>query len=198
MQVNETNQADSIELFRQGKPGAAKSIFNQLQPGLVCYAMKFVGEKHPAEDIVSEAFLKIWERRGKFKSFSVLKSYLYTTVRNDSINWLKANQRSQVARVSWMYSEPSEQSQFEWLVEADTLQRLQTAMEQLSPQSRKIIEMTFFLGKKGAVIAQELGISHSTVKTQKQRGLEKLRKVLATGLSVLIAGAVIVNVDGLC
>jgi RNA polymerase sigma-70 factor (ECF subfamily) len=176
--------------FRQGREESFTQVFKALCPALCGYSMRLIGDWAAAEDIVQEAFVKIWERRAQFLQFAVLKSYLYTTVRNDSLQWLRRENRKQTKeRTSQQGEQDNERSKLEDLIRAEVIRELIAGVEILPPQCRQVISL-FYEGKNTREVAETLQISQGNVKVQKGRGLELLRKrlpdLLAVGLAFLI------------
>ena len=171
--------ANLLEDFRAGKQTAFTEIFHAHYSALSYYSYKITNDQESAQDIVSESFIKIWERCAMFFEINVLKSYLYTTVRNASINCLKNNAKIRPLPDD-VDSEKlqSENLAFQHIIEAEVFDILTSALHELSPQGRQVIQMIYFEGKKTRVVAKELGVSQSTVKTQKGRALVKLKKSL--------------------
>lgn len=165
--------------FRQGRERSITIIFNQLYTTLCFYAVRITNNQAAAEDIVEESFIKIWDRRENFFHFQVIKSFLYTTVRNASINWVKQN-KSQENALNGGYSAFKEtaNSKLEDLISVETFRELYIALDNLPPQCRKIITMLFIEGKKPGQVAEELQLSVANVSTQKKRGIMLLRKIL--------------------
>ena len=121
--------------------------------------------------------MKIWERRTIFFEINVLKSYLYTTVKNASLNWLKQNGKTKTLTEDVANEKlQCENLAFQQVVEAEVFDILTSALDELSPKGKRIIQMIYFEGKKIREVAEELGVAQSTVKTQKQREMIKLKK----------------------
>ena len=68
--------------------GFAK-LFDELYSPLCRYCLKLVGDMELAEDIVQEQFVYLWENRKRLDNSGSLKSYLFTAVKNKSVNHLK-------------------------------------------------------------------------------------------------------------
>ncbi|WP_431213806.1 RNA polymerase sigma factor [Puia sp. P3] len=164
--------------FRQGRDESFTQVFKALCPVLCGYSARLTRDWPAAEDIVQEAFVKIWERRTQFYQFVVLKSYLYTTVRNDSLQWLRRENRKQAKDLSSQQEEPDNQrSKLEDLIRAEVIRELSAVVETLPPQCRQVISL-FIEGKNTREVAQTMQISQGNVKVQKGRGLKLLRKQL--------------------
>ena len=165
-----------MEGFRLGHQKCFTEVFNLFYASLCHYSLKITQDQAVAEDIVEDSFIKIWERRDMFFEINVLKSYIYTTVRNASLNWIKKDRNiiflsENIEQVVLFDADDS----FKHIIGSEVFNKLSKALEKLSPQSRQIIKMIFFEGKNTRTVAEELGISQSTVKTQKGRSLHKLK-----------------------
>jgi RNA polymerase sigma-70 factor (ECF subfamily) len=183
-------ETELLSGFRQGREESFSQVFKALCPALCGYSMRLTSDWAAAEDIVQEAFVKIWERRTLFFKFAVLKSYLYTTVRNDSLQWLRRENRKQMKERTSQQGEPdNERSKLEDLIRAEVFRELNAGVQTLPPQCRQVISLIFD-GKNTREVAEALQISESNVTTQKGRGLQLLRKrfpdLLAVGPTVFL------------
>lgn len=182
------NETELLEGLRKGAEHCYSALFNALYPVLCYHALQYTGEQLISEDIAEEAFIKIWNRRGDFFHLNELKSFLYLTVRNASIDWLRKNKRDAERQKAWNgASAGSEKNAFDILVESEIFRELHTAIDRLPHQTRRIITMTYFEGKKNKEVADELGISVSTVKNLKAWGLKKLKNNLPLSLFSLLS-----------
>ena len=179
--------------LRQGQQHCFAAIFGEYYSALCLYAFRITKDQTAAEDIVEESFIKIWERREDFFHINVLRSFLYTTVRNASINWRKQHQRQQnLLQNEYAFLLGNADSKLENMIIAELFRDLYTAIEKLPAQSRQVISMHYFDGKKTSEIAKELDISPAHASTQKKRGLVLLRKLLPTQ-SFLFSLALLLN-----
>lgn len=141
-----------------------------------------------AEDLVQQAFVKLWEYRGRLDVSWSLKAYLYKTVHNACLNRLRAGKvRSKyldynAQQLNDMYTPPDDTS-------PELLERFQRAMEALPPQCRHIFELSRFETLKYREIADQLGISIKTVETQMGKALRLMRTQLADYLVTLFGAA---------
>ncbi len=178
--MNSLNQTPANDL-------AFKSVFDESYSGLLYFSNNLIGDKAEAEDIVQNAFITYWKRKDAIGSESqVIKSFLYTTVRNSCLDLLKHRLvirkfRDQLER------NPMEENLIEnQIIYAEVLSELFGAIEKLPAGSRKVLEMSYLQGKKNYEISEELGLSVNTIKTQKQRALRLLRSKLAPSTFVLL------------
>ena len=167
-------------LFSQGKEEGFNWFFRQFYPALTLFAFRMIHDKPASEDIVSQAFVKTWQRHHLFASAGDIRAYLYQVVRNDALKWIQQRQRGEKAiqdlRYLWL---PNQQKDhFHHLVEAETLRQLREVIDMLPAQCGNIFRLLYLEGKTVREVAETMQLSVSTVKTQKKRGLDFVRKRL--------------------
>lgn len=152
---------------------AFKVLYEEYYKALVFYAVNFVGRVHVAEDIVQELFVTIWEKRLTFLSFASFRTYLYNSVRNASLDYLKHQdvEANYIEALSHSYQEISDTND---LAEEEVRRLLYREIDRLSPQMRRIFLM-YMEGKKNEEIARILNVSTETIKTQRKRALKLLK-----------------------
>ena len=146
---------------------------------LCSHAVKYVGSKSIAEDIVSEIFLRFYSNRSFENIESSYRLYLYRAVRNRSFSYLKyeLNRNDSLEdKHSYELSDaerPDSISQFE-----EMYQDVQNAVNRLPIDRRKIYLLNRFEGKKYAEIAEELHLSVKTVEVQLYRANKFISSIL--------------------
>lgn len=164
--------------FQQGDEQALAFIYREFHPALSLYAHRWVEDRSIAEEIASEALVKTWKMHWKLNSYSGIRAYLYKTVRRDSQRALKKERK--ISEIHRAVNNPTqtEETAFDHLVRTEVYRFIHSALKDLSPGSRRVLIMHYLEGKTTSEIATELHLSDSTVRTQKTRGLETLRKKL--------------------
>ena len=154
-------------------------LFKTYYPRLCHFSFQIVRDKVNAEDVVQEAFIKYWNQREEIASHNIaVKNFLYSTVRNASLNLIRHD------KVIGNYLEQQDPSPIEEfniihsIMRSEVLAELHMALDTLPESCKRISKMGYLDGMKNNEIAQKLGISVNTVKTQKQRGLQLLRLIL--------------------
>ena len=180
-----SNSYDSTwdeNLFRQN--------YDAYYKALVVFAMKFIVSQELAEDIVQDVFFAVWQNRVDMCNKSAVRSYLFTGVRNRCIDSLRrGNMMSSYIRdVTESNSAFSKQSVEEIENEIFTEEvfvKLFESIDKLSPRQREILKLNME-GKKLTETADMLNVTYDTVKTQKKRAIEALRKSLVGNKSILL------------
>ena len=186
--MSEFSEKELIEELRNGGEKAFSKVFNHYYKGLCAYSYTFLKDYDASEEIVQDFFAELWENRTLRKVNISLKLYLYRTIHNKCINHLKSLSVSQGRMALYAKYMQEEIELIDMDTESDMYERFFTetfekdvyeAIEALAPQQKKIFELSRFRQKSYADIADELGISINSVKTQMSRALQKLRSALS-------------------
>lgn len=165
-------------LFQQGDEQALAFFFREFHPALALFASRWVQSRSIAEEIAADAFVKTWKMHWKLSSYLAIRTYLYKTVRRDSQLALKREQRRTEIHKLSQPPEITNDTPFDQTVRSEVYRLIHSALRNLSPGNRKVLTMHYLEGKTTGQIARELDLSTNTVKTQKARGLEALRKTI--------------------
>ena len=155
---------------------AYKELYTSLYGFLFSFARTIVHSRESAEEIVSDVFIKLWERRGELEKIENLKVYLYVATRNIAFNYLDKQRRSPTnsiddveAEFTSIYFDPEQ-----LLVTADMLALIQKAIDQLPPKCKMIFKLAKEDGLKYREVAEVLNLSIKTVENQLAIALEKI------------------------
>lgn len=170
----------SIEQINKLDAAAFRLLYKSYYKGLVCYAMRLIELSEPAEDIVQELFSNIWAKKMAFQSLVSFKVYLYNSVRNASLDYLKHKniegsylQKMLDAHPVYRTGEEDEEGFFS----EEVYRQLFETIDALPERCREVFLM-YMEGKKNEEVATALHVSIETVKTQKKRAMSILRKKL--------------------
>jgi len=180
-------EKELIDRVKEGDQVAFELLFHFYYRGLVIYSTQFTTDRMEAEEIVQEIFVKFWNKRQRLLSSESLKSYLFTSVKNSSLNFLKhkkveekyIRQMTELAASHLAY-EP------DLYIDSELQDRIRHAMELLPGKCREIFNMSRIIGMKNEAIAAELNISKRTVETQISKALKILRIELKDYSGILI------------
>jgi len=176
MMVTKQQENSFIDQFRNGSESAFKSIFGQFSKPLRFFAEAIIKDHQEAEDIVVETFLKLYKLKENFNDVRAIKSFLYLTTRNHCLDFLKYSKRTESRYKEMQYlSGQAERPIYEVLIEAEFIRQVYIVLETLPKECKKIIKMAFLEGLGNKEIAEKLGLSVSSVKNQKVRGLHLIR-----------------------
>lgn len=170
----------SIEALQAGDERAFTALFHYFYAALCYFSEKITGNRPAAEEIVGDIFMKVWQRHTAFEQLSSIKAFLYISVRNSSLNFLdkESNQRKQEQSFADL-SEPLEESVLNEIIRTEVLNEIYQAIGDLPEECSRVFKLLYRENKKPKEIAMQLGISVSTVNSQKQRGLMLLKRKLS-------------------
>ncbi len=192
MLLNSTNFDSEHEMalgFHQGDEKALAYFYREFHPALSLYANKLLQNRAIAEEIASEALIRIWRIHSELSNYHVIRSYLYKTVHRECVHTIKKKKKiAEVHQDASRLTQPVA-TPFDNLVRSEVYRIIHAALKDLSPANRKVITMHFLEGKTSVEIARELDLSSSTIRNQKMGALNALRKKLLppTFLFYLIA-----------
>jgi len=129
------------------------------------------GEWHLAEDLVQTALTKVWFHRHSLRSGNALESYTRTAMVNTSTQWWRRKWKGETP--TEVLPEPPGASQYGVVDDRDQLLR---ALATLPRRTRATLVLRYFEDLPEAEIAQIMGCSVGTVKSNISRGLAKLRE----------------------
>ena len=153
-----------------------KEIFDLYYLPVKSYAFQYVEDDEIVEDFVQDAFLKVWMKREDFYFVAAIKSFLYTSVKNACLDYLrhqKVQRRNEPELIMWLTEEGEE----EFILEEEIHAMVYDAIKDLSERSRRVVIMTME-GFSNPEIAEKLDVSVNTVKTIKLRAYRVLRERL--------------------
>lgn len=178
------NQALS-QGIRIGDETAFDALFRAWYTPLVRYAYRFTeGDQDEAEELVQEAFVKLWKQRDSLDLQHSVKAYLYRMVHNQALNRLRTQRiherytQHQTRQMAQEYESPKDDPELQ--------QRYRKVLDALPDQCRHVFELSRFEALKYREIAEQLGISIKTVETHMGKALRILRQELAEYLTIVL------------
>ena len=159
-----------IKLINSKQPAAFREVFNEFYNSLVYFGMRYVERMEIAEDLVQELFTNVWESKTQYASFTSFKTFLYTSVRNAALDYLK-HKSVEGKYISYTLEHPESAEELETRITEEEIYRLFLKILEELPERRKIIFKLHLQGKKNEEIARLLRISVETVKTAKKESV---------------------------
>ncbi len=165
---------------------AFEMLYNEHYAPLCHFAQRFVFDLDTAREIVQDVFVRIWEKKTSLPAEISLKNYLYTSVRNKCIDYLKhlnVKNEFRKKRIKEILDQGNNSSNtiddpLDGLITKELENAIKDAIETLPEKCREIFMLSRFKGLKYREIAKELNISVKTVETQMSRAFESLREKL--------------------
>jgi RNA polymerase sigma-70 factor (family 1) len=176
-----------IDNIRKGDTRSFEQVFNLYAENLVRYAATIVKDVDDAEDIVQQLFVSIWDKKGIPDVNTSLKSYLYKSVYNTSLNKLKqAKVKESYATHITYVSDGLTSGANAMMEQKETAARIEQAINELPEQCKLIFRMSRVEQLKYLEIADKLGLSVKTVENQMGKALKHMRERLKDYIMILI------------
>lgn len=171
------NELVLLAKYNDGDTNAFRYFYEKYYSVLVNFGAQYVTDDEIVKDICQNLFVTIWERKYQFKTSAAFRSFLYTSVRNRCLDYLKSNEYKKVTTLTDHSKLESDSFFQEKMLQEEVFLKLEELVKQLPKATRNVIEMGL-KGHKNDEIAQQLNISINTVKTHRKRGLVFLRKYM--------------------
>ena len=173
------NEETIIRQMKEGNQLAFTLLFNEYSKQVYSLSFKYLYNRELSEDVVQNVFFKIWEKRKDIDESRPFNRYLFTILKNDLLNVLRDRDK-EIFRISdnlnllnTLTNETEEPA-----LDEDQLRLVCKAIEQLSPQKRKIVELKISGKYSNQEIADQLNLSINTIKFQYSQALKELRMTI--------------------
>jgi RNA polymerase sigma-70 factor (ECF subfamily) len=155
--------------------------------GMIGFARIYVSDVSIAEEMVQNVFLNIWSRRASVELRTSIKSYLFRSVHNECLNYIKkmnVREKAHHEIASQMISYTNDAS--ESLQAVELRAKIQKVIQALPKQCAVVFRLSRNEQLSYAEIAQTLGISIKTVENQMGKALRILRSNLQEYIPIII------------
>ena len=148
------------QLLTKMNPKGMDLLFDVYYSRLVTWANTFLNNLEESEDLVQDFLIYLWENKTCQRIIpNALQSFLYISVRNRCLHAIK-KQGNQTYNTHY----------------EEILAQIEDMIEQLPPQSHKIITAVFIQGMKYQDVANQFNVSLSTVKTLVRNSIKTLQQ----------------------
>lgn len=174
------NNIVMLESINRWDEQSLKLIYQYHYKMLVAFGMQILNNLEEAEDAVQDVILKTWQQKNTFETDGQLRAYLFNGVRNRCLTMMEHKQVviSHQERLQREFREMAlEDNKTIALHKEEVYRQVFMAIDQL-PEKQKEIFLLAIEGKQNKEIAEILNLSVNTIKSQKRRGIERLRNML--------------------
>jgi RNA polymerase sigma-19 factor, ECF subfamily len=155
---------------------AYRQLFILLQPSLLQFATSITKSKQLSEEIVSDVFIKIWQKRQQLDKIENLPYYLFTAVKNHAINELQKQKKNLslaldevTVQFRSLYYDPEQK-----LITSEIIRLIQLSISQLPPRCQLIFKLIKEDGLKYKEVAELLHLSVKTIENQMTLAIKKI------------------------
>jgi RNA polymerase sigma-70 factor (ECF subfamily) len=169
---------DLMPLVKERDAEAFAALYDRHGRAAYSLAYRMMGEKQEAEDVVQEAFIKVWRSAGGYRvGRGSVRTWILSIVHNRGIDQIRSRthlrRKQDKIEASAPTSEPSEAFAETW---RNTQQeQVREALNTLPQEQLQILELAYFSGYTHVEIAERLDLPLGTVKGRMRLGLQKIR-----------------------
>ena len=169
---------DLISLVGQGDAGAFAVLYDRHGRAAYSLAYRMMGEKQAAEDLLQDAFLKLWRSATSYRADrGSVRTWLLSIIHNRGIDQLRSlaslRKTQDKIQASAPKSQPGEAFAESW--RNSQREQVREALGTLPKEQVKILELAYFSGYTHVEISELLGLPLGTVKGRMRLGLKKIR-----------------------
>lgn len=164
-----TSQKRVIEKAISNDREAQKSIFDEYAPKMLGVCRQYVKDSHHAEELMMSGFLKVFTNLKKFKGEGSFEGWIRRIMVNTCLSYLRKKNPIVITDEDFIYDDLSEEN-----LEKTSVEDIQKLIDMLPDGYKMVFNLYAIEGFKHTEIAEKLGISENTSKSQ----LFKARKYL--------------------
>jgi RNA polymerase sigma-70 factor (ECF subfamily) len=169
---------ETVERFKAGEDEAFSRIFRTCAPALFGTALRILGDRGLSEDVVQEAFVRLYRMRSRLRPDKSIAALLARITANLAIDLLRRRKRERWEALETEVADPKAAAR---PIDAriGTVEAINRAAGTLSPIYRTVLVLRYAHELAYEEIADTLKISVPAVALRLKRGKEQLRAALA-------------------
>lgn len=184
-EMKHLSDQELMKLVQDGDFSRAAEIFDRYSGRIYNFAYRFLKNSEAAEDATQEVFVKMMKYAKQFHGDAKLSTWLFSITANLCRDYLRKAENKHKEGEETLLTLPANQSYSPErnLEMRQNEERVQKALQSLTPEQREAILLSRYQGLSYAEIAQIAGCSEGAVKTRVFRAMETLKKLLSDPLS---------------
>lgn len=164
-----------IDLIADKKDNeACQLLYAHYHATLLDFSAAYLKSREPAEEIVNDVLYKVWLMKENIVEISNLRAYLFTAVRNASLNLLARLKKEQHLLSGLPFKDLASEDPESLIISMELYDCIRNAINALPPRCRQIYEMVRVDGMRNKDVAEKLQISVNTIDVQLAIALKKL------------------------
>ncbi|MGH2445716.1 MAG: RNA polymerase sigma factor [Candidatus Limnocylindria bacterium] len=182
--MNEDRRADArlADRIRSGDAEALGELYDRHASAALAVALRVVGGRDDAEDVVHDAFVAVWRKIDRFDAErGALRAWLMTVVRNRAIDRVRARRPGMglddADERSLLRTGPN--PTWELALRRASAADLRDALSELPDEQRRAVELAYFEGYTYREVAELTGVPPGTANGRLRLALGKLRDALS-------------------
>jgi len=171
------NDEALMSAVREGDLAKLGSLFDRYHLSLFDFLNRMTGNRHTAEDLVQEVFLRVLRYRATWRDGARFETWVFRIARNARADYYSGRESATPLTEEAMDSPDATPGPDDQLEQEHESVRLQAALMSLREDRRELIVLARYQGMKHEAIAELLGIDVGAVKVRIHRALKELREI---------------------
>ncbi len=173
-----TDEIRLIKQLRRGNEQSFEKIYGRYHRQLYAIAVSWLKDEELAEDAVQEVFLKLWTKKNELDPSRSLKNYLAVILKNHVLNMIRNAKRRILKNMEFDGSTTSDSPIEDQLFFSEYQRIVENGLDRLPAGKQQIFRLRRFEGMSNSEVAEKLGISILTVKSQFYQATKFIREYL--------------------
>lgn len=171
------SEAYIVDLLKTQDKRAIAMLYDHCGAALYGVVLRIVGSESIAEDVIQDAFIKIWKNADRYdRQKGSLFTWVLNITRNTAIDTIRSSHYKRRQQMQPLDKTFSMNRSFTSSINVDQI-GLKEVVEGLDYKYREVIDLIYFRGYTQKEVEEELKIPLGTVKTRVRIGLRELRKI---------------------
>jgi len=169
----------------EGSEAAFAELFNRHHQHLAAYIYQLTVSRELAEEVVQDVFLKVWNNRQSLKDVNNFRVWLFVISKHHTLNCLRKAVSDRIKHNEWIAHQSSVNQETE-MISDEKFELAARAINQLSPQQKKVYILSRIGKLRYEEIARQLNLSRETVKSYLKLATSSISKFVNSHSSFFI------------
>lgn len=161
--ITNMSEKELIKACKANDRNAQKALYNRYAPEMLALCRRYVGKMDDAEDVMVEGFFKVFTKINTYTGEGSFEGWIKRIMINEALMFLRKNNP---LKFSEEISDGVPQVEFPSIESELTAEQIIALLDELPPGYRAVFNLFVIEGFKHREIAQKLGISINTSKSQ--------------------------------
>lgn len=180
-------EIELLEKFKLQDSKAFSQLYTLYVKKIYAYALGILKSPALAEDVTQETFARLWEHATSVKSDQSIQPFLFTIVRNLSLNLIKqAAKQTFISDEMFSHMVSQQENGLQYTERKQTGEIIGKAIDQLPAKRRIIYDLCRNYGYTYKQTADKLGIKDSTVNSQMVKALKTIKDFMVRNGALLL------------
>jgi RNA polymerase sigma-70 factor (ECF subfamily) len=159
---------------------AYRELYTSLYPSLYHFAIEMIKSRQVAEEIISDVFIRIWEKRKTLEEIRNLRVYCFVAAKNLTLNQLEKQKRSATCDLDEYAGQMSSRGMDpeQMMITEEMLKRVQQVVDALPFRCRLAFKLVRENGFRYKEAAEILDVSVKTIENQLAIALKKINAAI--------------------